>query len=439
MLGADNRILYTNKNYFINMDRKKIIQISLFVIVVGILAWLLWWMFWREGSQIIIPGITPDQTGTLPTNQTGAPTGQVIDPVTGLPISGQITVPIVTSTPTNIPNTNQPVSDKALGGLTTAKTLLDKTVQDIVPVQDGKSFNYYDSRDNKFYRLNANGEVEALSDKRFFNVQKATWSPTADKAILEYPDGTNIYYDFTQDKQVTLPAQMAEFNFSKSGENLGFKWESALPNDDWLGVATPNGSDVKFVEPMNNAAQDVQVAWSPNSQIIAFYREGAGQNQSEVYFIGQNGENFKSLTVNGRGFEGQWLDDGKNVLYQIYNDASGSRPSLWLTRADGDNVGMNNNSLGVQTWLDKCTVSGASAYCAVPEYLPEGAAYVPEVANNIPDQFYKIDLSTGAKTLLAKPIGDQSQYSASQVMVSSDGSTLYFVDQATGKLYSINL
>jgi len=61
------------------------------------------------------------------------------------------------------------------------------------------------------------------------------------------------------------------------------------------------------------------------------------------------------------------------------------------------------------------------------------------VANNIPDQFYKIDLNTGAKTLLAKPVGDLSQYSASQVMVSDDGSTLYFVDKATGKLYSINL
>jgi hypothetical protein len=157
------------------MDRKKIIQISLFVIVVGVLAGLLWWMFWREGSPITFPGQDPGQGGNLPTNQTGAPTGQVIDPVTGLPISGQITTPVVTSTPTTIPNTNQPVSDKALGGLTTAKTVVDKTVQDIVPVQDGKSFNYYDSRDNKFYHLNANGEIESLSDKQFFNVEKATW------------------------------------------------------------------------------------------------------------------------------------------------------------------------------------------------------------------------------------------------------------------------
>jgi hypothetical protein len=375
----------------------------------------------------------------LPTNQTGAPTGQVIDPITGLPISEEVTAPVDTTSPINIPDTTQPVSDKALGGLTVAKTVIDKVVQDIVPVQDGKSFNYYDKRDDKFYRLLANGTVEELSDKQFFNVEKATWSPTADKAILEYPDGSNIYYDFSQNKQATLPAQMTEFNFSTSGENLGFKWESKFPNDDWLGVAKPDGTDIKFVEPMNNAASDVQVAWSSNNQIIAFYREGAGQNKSEIYFIGQNGENFKSLIVNGRAFEGQWLDDGKNVLYQIYNDASGSRPSLWLTRADGNNVGMNNNSLGIQTWLDKCAVSGASAYCAVPEYLPEGAAYVPEIADDIPDQFYKIDLSTGAKTLLAKPVGDKSQYSASQVMVSSDNSILYFVDKTTGKLYSINL
>jgi len=421
------------------MDKRKLIQIIIFIVIVAGLAWLLWYLFWREDISVFPPDGTPDQTGRLPGIDEGPPTGVIYDPVTGLPISGVVPGGGVipgTSTP---PTGTEPISDRATGGLTATQVVIDKNIIGLKSVGDGKTFNYYDPSENKFYRLLANSEIQLMSDRRFFNVDAVSWSPDGDKAILEYPDSSNIFYDFLQDRQVTLPRQMTEFNFSQSGENIGFKWESTLPNDDWLGIATPDGSDIKFVEPMNNAADDVQVAWSPNSQVIAFYREGKGLNQSEVFMVGQYGENFKSLTVPGRGFEGQWLEDGKHVLYQIYSDNSGSRPMLWLTRADGDNVGLNNNSLGIQTWLNKCDISGVTAYCAVPEYLPEGAAYVPEIADTIPDLFYKIDLVTGAKTLLAKPVGDQSQYTAGQVMVSQDGSVLYFTDKATGKLYSINL
>ncbi len=423
------------------MNRKKIIQIIIFITIVAGLGYLLWSMFWQPEEPVIPPDTIPGQSGQLPGIGDGPPTGVVIDPITGLPISGNIGQPGgQVSTTTGQTTGGQPqISDRAIGGLTTANTVVDKNIVGVKPIGDGKTFNYYDPSDNKFYRLTANGEVQALSDKKFFNVDSVAWSPNGDKAILEYPDKTNIFYDFLEDKQITLPRQMTEFNFSPAGQNVGFKWQSDLPNDDWLGIATPDGSEIKFIEPMNNAAADVQVAWSPNNQVIAFYREGRGLNESEVFMIGQNGENFKSLTVQGRGFEGQWLDDGQHVVYQIYSDASGSRPMLWVTRADGDNIGLNNSSLGIQTWLDKCSITGTSAYCAVPEYLPEGAAYVPEVANTIPDLFYRIDLTTGARTLLAKPVGDLSQYTASEVMVSQDESVLYFVDKATGRLYSINL
>jgi hypothetical protein len=158
-----------------------------------------------------------------------------------------------------------------------------------------------------------------------------------------------------------------------------------------------------------------------------------------VYLIGQYGENFKTLQVRGRGFSGEWLPDGQHLLYSVYSDDTGTRPTLWITRADGENIGQNNRPLGLQTWVDKCTFTASSAYCAVPESLPEGVGYVPEVADGIPDIFYKIDLKTGAKTLLGRPTGDRSGYTASQLMVTADEDKLYFIDKQTGNLYDINL
>lgn len=425
------------------MDRKKLIQIIIFILIVLVLGYVLWYMFWRDAPIITPGGSTPSgQTGQLPGIGTSTSTGVRIDPVTGLPISGTTGGTTTGTGGQGTGSASQPtgqIDDRALGRATTAKTVSPVALKDPKFFPTSREVNFYNTSDNKFYRLQADGQVATLSDKQFFNVDKVSWSGDGSKAILEYPDSSNIYYDFATDKQVTLPKQMTEFQFSANDNQIGYKWMSELPDDDWLGIAGADGADVKFVEPMNGADDRVQVNWSPNSQVIATYWEGKGLNESEVYMIGQNGENFKSMTVQGRGFEGQWLPDGKSMIYQIYSENSGLRPMLWITRADGDNIGINNSSLGIQTWLNKCTITSASAYCAVPTSLPEGAAYVPEVARDIPDVFYKIDLTTGAKTLLALPVGDQQQYSASQVMVSGDERVLYFVDQNTGKLYSINL
>lgn len=420
------------------MDKKKLIQIIGFIFIVVILTWVMWLFFWREAP--VEPGITiepPGTVGGLPGIDVGAPTGVVIDPVTGLPVSSITTEPIDIGT-TQPTTPGYQIDDKALGGLTSVDSLTSARIKNLQLVP-GDDMNFYNEQDNKFYRLTKAGDIEAISDKQFYNVDMVSWSPDGNSAILEYPDSSNIYYDFATDKQVTLPQQMTEFKFDQAGDKVGFKWMSELANDDWLGVANPDGSEIKFVEPMNSATEDVQVGWSPSGQVVALYREGTGLNSMDIYFIGQYGENFKSLTVQGRGFEGKWLPDGKHLLYQVYSDNTGSRPSLWLTRADGDNIGLNNNPLGLNTWIDKCTITGTSAYCAVPESLPEGAAYVPEVADNIPDLFYKIDLTTGAKTLLARPVGDRQSYTAQQLVVSDDESVLYFIDKQTGRLYSLNL
>ncbi len=186
-------------------------------------------------------------------------------------------------------------------------------------------------------------------------------------------------------------------------------------------------------------ADKVQIAWSPNNQIIATSRTGEPQgfDRQEILLVGMHGENFKSLIVEGWGFDYKWSPQGDRMLYNVYNSASDYKPLLWIVDAQGDRIGSNRRSLGINTWAEKCAFAdNSTVYCAVPQTLERGYGMMPELADTIPDTFYKIDLSTGLKTPVAVPYGT---YTASQVTISADGQYLYFTDKATGRLNRIQL
>ena len=147
------------------------------------------------------------------------------------------------------------------------------------------------------------------------------------------------------------------------------------------------------------------------------------------------------MVVDGSGFTSRWSPDGKQLLYSVYSSASGYRPTLWLASGQRESVGANAVNLQLASWPSKCAFGAAAIYCAVPNSLVEGAGLSPEVANQTPDTFYRIDLATGQKSVLAVPssVGGQNQYSADVVYVSLDETQLYFHNTISGKLETIRL
>jgi len=167
------------------------------------------------------------------------------------------------------------------------------------------------------------------------------------------------------------------------------------------------------------------------------FTEGVDFNRKEVYFVGLNGENFKSTVTEGRGFQPKWAPEGDKLLYSVYSKDNSYKPQLWLVNAQGDNIGTDRRPLAVETWANKCTFSGSSqAFCAVPESLETGAGMFPDVAKNTKDNLYRIDLNTGLKTLVPMP---ENNYNMSNIMVSADGKTIYFTDASTQRLHQLKI
>lgn len=406
---------------------KKIFLIIGFIAVVILLGYMLYALFFKPAKPI-----TPEQ----PTATT-TPGGLPVSPEGGerLPtIIGEGGLPI---TPEGAVITEGPPSEVARGGLTKATGLNDSPSAGITLSSDGSSLQYYNKNDGKFYRIDKDGEAVALSDKVFHSVDKITWSSDKNKAILEYPDGANIVYDFSSNNQTTLPPHWKDFDFSPQGNQIVMKSMGLDPNNRWLAVVNEDGSKARIIESLGSKDSTVYPSWSPNNQSIAMYTEGVDFDRQEVFFVGLNGENFKSTVVEGRGFQPKWNPNGEQLLYSVYSSKDDMKPNLWVVNANGENIGTDRKSLNIETWADKCTFANENElYCAVPNNLEKGSGLFPELANNTTDTLYKIDMRSGTKKMIAVPDG---QYNMSSMVVSENGFNLYFTDKNSGRLYTIKL
>ncbi len=405
---------------------KKILAISGFLIIILFFAYLLFTLFFRS----ILPGAeTPGPSAT--TSSTGFPAAGPGEAGTSIPDEGQSSG----QRSGILPETN--ASQIARGGLTAATPITkDESIGSTLS-PDGKDIQYFDAADGKFYRVDKDGNTELLTNQTFHNVQSITWSPEKNHAILEYPDGANVLYDFLGQTQVSLPQHWEDFNYAPNGDQVVAKSIGLDPENRWLIVANDNGSNVRTIEQIGENSDSVYPGWSTNNQVVAMYSKGIDFNRQEVFFLGLHDENFKSMVVEGRGFEPLWSPSGDKLIYSVYSSDTDMKPELWIVNAQGNDIGTDRKRLNVETWADKCAYySDDTVYCAVPENLPSTAGLYPELANETKDRLYEINPQTGLKKLIAIPDGD---YNMGDITVTENGYYLYFTDSATKRIHQIKL
>jgi len=408
---------------------KKIFIIIIFLALIAVLGYLIWKTFFKTTIINPLASTTPQTINGLPTAGVGG--ANIVD----------------SNDPENLPSDNQGTntenplgvgekSEIAQGGVTKITTLTSSPTLDPTLSSNG-SVQYYNKDDGLFYKIDNNGKAVLMSDKVFYNVDNVVWAPTKDRAILEYPDGNKIIYNFTTKEQITLPSHWEDFSFSPDSSQLVSKSIGVDPENRWLMVSNGDGSKAKALEIIGTNDKTVYPAWSPNNQIVATYTKGVDFNRQEIYFVGLNGENFKSTMIEGRGLQSQWSTTGDRLLYSVYNSNDNYLPRLWIVNAQGDTINTNRINLDIATWSSKCTfASNTEVYCAVPENLAEGAGLYPELADKTKDNLYKIDLVSGVKQLIAIPDG---AYNVSQIMVPSNQDNLYFTDKKTNQIYEVKL
>jgi Tol biopolymer transport system component len=407
------------------MDKKRIALICLFFISVLAIGYALYRVFFAPSTSVITP-----PTNILPNNQ-GA------NQFPNTPGSTNTRPGTVGNNQTNLPTSGGVYTNP--GGVDSPRQITQVTNDYISNASaDSNGLKYYNRQDGRFYRMSATGKPELITDQIFYNVSKVTWSPNQQTSILEYPDGANIFYDFASKKQITLPKQWEDFSFAPDGNQIAAKSIGLAPENRWLIAANPDGTDIRLVEPMGDNADKVTVSWSPNKQIIALSATGdpLGADRQQILPIGLNGENFRALTVEGRDLRTSWSPSGKKILYSVYNADNNFKPSLWIDRGDGENIGTGRLFLNVNTWADKCVFDDDRfVYCGVPQTLPRGAGFAPAIADSIPDDIIRIDTETGFRTQIATT----EEHTINNMSIDSSNHTLYFTDKNISGVFSVNL
>ncbi len=404
-------------------DRTKhILFVIAFILIAIGLGVLIYWVFFRSPIIPSYPRPTTEQrSGALPSAGVGAPTGKPGEAGgAGLPSAGVI--------PTIVPPSRSNASPSRTTVLTTSIT------RAVSGSPGGDGLRFYNPVEGKFYRIRDDGSSTALSSQTFYNVDQVTWGKQSDKAILSYPDGSKTLYDFTSDRQFTLPKHWEEFDFSPTDDQIVSKSVGNNENNRFLVIANPDGTNAHPIEDLGRNQDKVHVSWSPNNQVVAyaFTGEPIGLDRQAVVLVGQHQENFKNLIVEGRGFIPKWSPSGEQILYSVYDSNNGYRPTLWISGAVGDAINSNRRNIAIQTWADKCAWQTESViFCAVPATLGTGAGLQRDLFANVPDNIYRLDLRTGAATNLGQPDGRPSIL---QLVPSQDGKAVYFNDRDSGKL-----
>ncbi|MFZ2681549.1 MAG: hypothetical protein WAZ14_00385 [Patescibacteria group bacterium] len=400
-------------------------QIALKIIgliaVAGVMGLVLYFMIFGGKPNVIPDAGTPEVTetpGGLPTADTGTP---------GTTPGG----------PTETGSGTLQPSPTATGGLTSTTLLTTASALQPTITQNG-TVAYYDPKDGKFYTINADGDVVPLSQATFPYAQNIVFSNDAGSAVIEFPDGSNVVYDFNTGKQTTLPSHWEDFGFNQTGTAIASKSVGTDPSNRALVVTATDGSNTQVIAPLGANQDLVDVSWSPDGNTLGFSRTGSGGSafgQNEIYLIGSDGEASGLLIVNGSNFKNIWAPDGRNLLYSVADAGDEYRSSLWYADSRGDTQGNTRVRIGVKTSANKCTfASAALAYCAVPRTMPAGGGSATSLVTAY-DDLYSVSLPSGKTNLIAIPDKDLRMYN---LTVSGNGDELYFSD-ASGRLNLIQL
>lgn len=408
---------------------KRILVAILFIVAVLAVAYLLYVVFFR-------PAPAPVEGPIAGGNVNGGVPGQLPD--VGLPDGN------VNAGPEGPEGGELPAIDTVASGGDTLANVLTPDVRADAPADasDG-SVRYYDANDGKFYRVDSSGNIRQIGSAQFPNVETVSWAAESDEAILEFPDGSNIYYNFVSGQQETLPKEYEDFSFAPAAESIAFKYIHPDEERRVLAVSSPDGSQARTLESLGANEDRVKVDWSPTGKVAAQYAEFIDLNRQTLGFVGLNGENFRGVVVHGNGLQTQYSPDGQRILYSTYSSATDNQQTVSIVDAEGENIGKNNQPLNLRTSAEKCAFSpdGASAYCGVPVENKFGSGITPGILDTVPDDLYKIDLGTGTSSKIASPVNENGNaaYRVQDIFVSQDSGELIFHDANSGELISIDL
>ncbi|MFC1700942.1 hypothetical protein ACFLZ0_02295 [Patescibacteria group bacterium] len=310
------------------------------------------------------------------------------------------------------------------------------------PIADGNLVKYYSALSGNVLQSNFDGSEQfIISSDTLTNLLKTKWSPIDKNKVISFfkqkdEQIKKYFYNFKSKESAMLEKNISSVDWSPTEDKIVYQYfdiQSGLNN---INIANPDGSDWNSI--LQTRIKDIIVEWPSSNQII-IRTKPSGLAKSVIYTINPSGENFRKLIDNTYGLTTLWSPQGDKLLFSETN-SQGENLKLNLFNTNDYTI----RELDFITLPEKCVWSqdNITAYCAVPTIIADKAVLPDDYYKDLlefTDFFYKINLNTGQKSLLAKSDILSIGIDASQLLLDNQENYLIFVNKKDGLLYSLEL
>ena len=310
----------------------------------------------------------------------------------------------------------------------------------IAPIIDdsGTKLKYYDTENKIFWQISFDGSFKKkISNEDFIDLSFILWAPSKKKAIIKM---NREYYSYSHEEGTKqLKSGVGYLNWANIGDKIIYTFLDKKTNEVSLNIANADGSNWKKIIDLSN--KNIAISAVPQSSLVSYWIKPSFHSaNSQLKAVNISGGEVKIITKNERvGADYLWSPNGNKVLISY---SVGGGASMLLEVEDVDNNKIKN--LNIPAFISKCiwAKNSRDIYCALPLGIPNESVLPDDYQQRkffSKDTFWKIDTVTGKRDRLVELENMNSEYDATNLILSPNEDILFFTDRKTGKLYRITL
>lgn len=319
--------------------------------------------------------------------------------------------------------------------------ITDEAILAPVLTPEKTSIKYYAKNDGQVYQINLDGSnKKTINTKELPGLASIVWSPDTSKVITRFENnGKNkfFYYDYDKGQSVQLKDNLDTISWQNDNKII-YKYFDPKTKERTLNISDPDGSSWKKITDVS--FRSLSLAPIPKTGLVSFWNSPDAFFETSLLSIPIIGGEKKTLMAGKFGADYLWSPNGSLILISSSQEKASPRMQL----AIANNQGGEYKNLDIPTFVSKAVWSrdNKTVYYALPGNIPANAIlpndYLDKKFMSV-DTFWKVNIITGEKSRIVALDKISGQYDASNLFLNSDESLLFFINQADGNLYKIDL
>ena len=306
---------------------------------------------------------------------------------------------------------------------------------------DNTKVIYYSQYNGNVWQSAFDGSgLMKVSSAALDNLKDIIWSPDKTKVISIYQDEeeniSKYSYDYNTGKISILNPFIQEIIWSPNSDKIVYQYTNETTDDNNISTANPDGANWQSI--FQTRMRNINLSWAGSE--ITFYEKPSGLTQGSLFMLNPLTKNLTKVLSGIYGMAVKWSPQGDKVLYSKTGN-QGNGIGLYIAPKNGS----SETAIGISGLIEKCVWSqdNRTIFCAVPNNIDEAEILPDDFYKGSfmsDDEFWKINLETGEKTILLEPWERGGGiYDAVDLFLSPLEDYLFFVSKLDGLLYSIEL